>query len=306
MARERPTTPTRAAAATSIALVANPGSGSSDPESTARYLRDFGAEVETFAIEDVQRAAVSGADRLAIAGGDGSIGITAAAAGEHGLPLAVIPSGTANDFGRRLGLPDDLAAACRLAVKGTTLRALDLGWIGPLATSSERTAGNERPFVNVASAGLPAPAARRADSWKRPLGALAYAAGAFVAGVRERPLRCRVECGDELLLDGRAWQVTVACSGAFGAGSGLDEADPDNRALDVVAVEAGARTVLLGMAVRLRRGDLGEHRAATHTRCRSARLHAAADTEYNVDGDVLRQGSAGFRIEPAAYRLVVS
>ncbi len=60
------------------------------------------------------------------------------------------------------------------------------------------------------------------------------------------------------------------------------------------------------MAVRLRRGDLGEHRAATHARCRRLRLQAAADTEYNVDGDVHRQGAARFRVAPAAYRLVVA
>ena len=51
---------------------------------------------------------------------------------------------------------------------------------------------DERPFVNVASAGLPAPAARRARSWKERLGPLAYAAGAVIAGVSAKPLTCLV------------------------------------------------------------------------------------------------------------------
>ncbi len=290
-----------ASAATRIALVANADSGSADPRACAERLRAFGAHVERYELDQLERAAASGAERLAIAGGDGSIGAAAAAAAANGVPLAVIPSGTANDFARRLGLPQDRAAACRLAVRGTRLRELDLGWAAPAAD-----AARERPFVNVASAGLPAPAARRAASWKQPLGALAYAAGALVAGVREHPVRCRIHCDEGVLYAGRAWQVTVACSGAFGAGSELDEADPEDGLLDVVAVAAGSRTLLLGMAVRLRRGDLSEHRAARHARCRTAELDGPPDTDYNVDGEVVRLGSARFRVEPAAYRLVVA
>ena len=65
--------------------------------------------------------------------------------------------GTANDFARRLGLPDEISAACRLAVRGTKLESLELGWMN-----------DERPFVNVASAGLPAPAAERARRLEGP------------------------------------------------------------------------------------------------------------------------------------------
>ena len=64
-----------------------------------------------------------------MAGGDGSIAPAAAAAGAAGLPLAVIPAGTANDFAHGMKLPLDLDEACRLAVQGTRpRRSSSAGW----------------------------------------------------------------------------------------------------------------------------------------------------------------------------------
>ena len=167
----------------------------------------------------------------------------AAAAGRAGIPLAVVPAGTANDFARRLGLPDGITAACRLAVRGTKLESLELGWMN-----------DERPFVNVASAGLPAPAAEKARGWKDRLGPLAYAAGALSAGMTAKPLTCLVVCDGREVLAGEAWQVTVAASGAFGAGASIEEADPTDGSLEVVAIEAGSRIGLVSLAYHLRRG----------------------------------------------------
>ena len=138
---------------------------------------------------------------------------------------------------------------------------------------------DKRPFVNVANAGLAAPPAERARSWKKRLGPLAYAAGAVVAGLSAKPLTCLVECDGEELLAGEAWQVTVAASGAFGAGATVEEADPSDGALEVIAIEAGPRLGLVSLAYRLRRGDLTEPparvpqalRRGRGRRCRTAR-----------------------------------
>ena len=288
-----------------VALIANPDARGCNPGLCSARLRAFGVEVKAFGIEEVGRAVASGADRVTLAGGDGSIAPVAAAAGAAGVPLAVIPCGTANDFAHRLGLPLELSAACRLAVKGRRLRALELGWIEPLAERRKSTeAPASRPFVNVASAGLPAPAAARARSWKRRLGRLAYMAGALAAGVSARPVTCRVECDDRILFDGDAWQVTVASSGAFGAGSRIDEADPGDGALDVVAVAAGPRPGLVWLAYRLRTGAVSGHRRARHGRCRRARLHLPPASELNVDGEIVPFGGASFTAQAAAFQLV--
>ena len=283
-----------AGAATTVALLANEDSGSSNPPLCAERLRSFGAEVRRFGLDELEDAVASGADRVVVAGGDGSIAPVAAAAGAAGVPLAVIPAGTANDFARRLELPDGLSAACRLAVCGTRLRSLELGWM------NER-----RPFVNVASAGLPAPAADRAASWKERLGPLAYAAGALTAGLNAKPITCLVRCDDRELLAGEAWQVTVAASGAFGAGAAIPQADPCDGALDVVAIEAGPRLGLISLAYRLRSGSLTSHPRAYPTRCDRAEVQVPDGTCFNVDGELVSEGEARFTVAKHAFRLVV-
>jgi diacylglycerol kinase (ATP) len=277
-----------------IALVANPHSRACDPDDVAERLRSFGAEVELFEVNDAERAAASGCERLAVAGGDGSIAYAAAAAGKAGVPLAVIPAGTANDFAKRMGLPHELPEACRLAARGTDLRDLELGWM------------DERPFVNVASAGLPAPAARRAKTWKRALGPLAYAAGAVVASATARAVPVAVDCEAGAVFEGDAWQVTVAASGAFGAGSRIEEADPHDGKLEVVAVAAGPRPGLVALAYRLRSGSLSSHRRARRRRCTTALVQAPPGTEWNVDGEIVAAGESNFRGQGGAFRLIVA
>jgi diacylglycerol kinase (ATP) len=272
--------------------VANPKSGSCDPEAVAARLRSLGARVEPFEVGEAERAAAAGCDRLAVAGGDGSIAPAAAAAGAAGIPLAVIPAGTANDFARRMGLPSDLAEACRLAVHGDGLRDMELGWM------------DERPFVNVASAGLPGPAARRAKRWKKSLGPLGYAAGAVAAGATASAVPVEVECQGDALFEGDAWQVTVAASGAFGAGSRIPEADPHDGALEVVAVAAGPRPGLVALAYRLRSGRLAGHRRARRRRCTSAVVRVPDGTDWNVDGEIVPAGASRFRGQAGAFRLI--
>jgi diacylglycerol kinase (ATP) len=283
-----------AGAATTVALVANEDSGSSNPALFEERLSSLGADVRVFALDELDDAVGWGADRVVVAGGDGSVAPVAAAAGEAGIPLAVIPAGTANDFANRIGLPESLSAACRLAVRGTRLRPLELGWMN-----------DERPFVNVASAGLPAPAADHARSWKERLGPLAYAAGAVTAGLSAKPLTCLVKCDGREMLAGEAWQVTVAASGAFGAGAAVPEADPGDGALEVVAIEAGPRLGLVGLAYRLRSGTLTSHPRAYHAHCEHAEVQVPDGTRFNVDGELVTEGDARFRAVKGAFRLVV-
>jgi diacylglycerol kinase (ATP) len=281
-------------ATATVALVANEDSGSSDPERCAECLRSFGAQVRRFRIGEIEEAIVSGVDRVVVAGGDGSIAPVAAAAGAAGIPVAVVPAGTANDFARRMELPDALPDACRLAVRGTELRELELGWLN-----------RERPFVNVASAGLPAPAAEKAGGLKRLVGPLAYALGAVSAGLTAKPLTCLVDCDGRELLAGEAWQVTVAASGAFGAGVTLEGADPSDGRLDVVGIEAGPRLGLIALAYRLRNGGVADHPRAFQTRCITAEVRVPDGTRFNVDGEVVEAGSARFTAQARAFRLIV-
>jgi YegS/Rv2252/BmrU family lipid kinase len=276
-----------------VALLANPGSGSGGAARVEDELRELGTRVSGFSLDEWEAAAGSGADRIVVAGGDGSIGCAAAAACRAGLPLGVVPVGTANDFARALELPTDLAAACRLAVEGERTQSLELGRMG------------ERAFVNVASLGLPPAAATRAKGMKRFLGAVAYALGAVRAGISAGPVACTVRCDGKELFAGEAWQATVACTGAFGGGADV-VADPRDGYLNVVVVEAGSRAALVVRAYGLRVGTLESQRGVRSGRARRVEVEVPEGTSYNVDGEVVEAGSSTFTVEAGAFEVVVA
>jgi diacylglycerol kinase family enzyme len=280
-----------------IALTANLASGGGlDPQPLVEALERHGAQVELFGCEpdDLERLAAAEPDRIAVAGGDGTIGSAAEAAGRLGIPLAVIPTGTANDFVRTNDLPQDADEAAELAATGHELRCLELGRLS-----------DGRPFVNVASAGLASKAARHAAPFKRIAGPFAYAIGAAHAAVRESPLQCTVRADGEEVFTGGAWQVIVAVTGAFGGGSEIGVADPGDGALDVAVLPAGSRLALARRAWGLRRGTIAEQKPVAHHRGDVIEVDLPAKTELNVDGEVRERGLERATAERDAYTLVV-
>jgi diacylglycerol kinase family enzyme len=162
----------------------------------------------------------------------------------------------------------------------------------------------DRPFVNVATAGMAVAAGRRASPLKRVLGPLAYAVGAGVTAVVGRALRCAVDVDGRRVFQGRAWQVMVACSGAFGAGSVVDEAQPDDGLLDVVVIEAGNRLRLVQYANALRDGRITGQPGVLSARGADVSLGLPGGAELNVDGDVI-PAQTPITIAPGHFELVV-
>jgi len=280
-----------------VALIANRTSGSGlDPDPLVRAMRERGAEVSEYGCEtsELERVRGGAPERIAVAGGDGTVASAAELAGRLDVPLGVIPGGTANDFARTCGLPLDPLEAAALAVGGATLRRLELGRLG-----------DGRPFVNVASAGLASVAARRAAPLKPRLGPLAYAVGALRAAATATPLRCSVRADARTVFEGRAWQVIVAVTGAFGGGAEIGAADPADGVLDVAVLPAGSRVGLARRAWGMRRGTLAEQRGVTHHRGTLIEVALPPNTEFNADGEVRDRGMERITVERGAYALVV-
>jgi diacylglycerol kinase (ATP) len=284
-----------------LALLANDasGSGATRAESVADALRRRGAVVELHDVREVcgpdgDPAAVLSAqpDRVVVAGGDGSVGGAAQLAARLGVPLAVVPTGTANDFARSLGIPLDVEAAAALAAhQPAELRRVDL------ARADGRT------FLNAASTGLSVLAARRAHDLKPQLGPLAYAVGALRAGLTAHPLDVRVAVDGREAFAGPAWQVIVAGTGAFGGGAELDAADPQDHRLDVAILEGGPRLGLVRRAWGMRAGGLTEQPGVRHERGREVEVRGART--FNVDGEVLRLDEPSFATRGETVEVVV-
>ena len=272
-----------------LALVANVKSGRGlDPAWLVSLLGD----AEVFGLDELGR--IADVDRIVVSGGDGTIAPVAERAGELGVPLAVIPGGTANDFARANGIPPDPRAAAELATSGSALRALELG---RLSTG--------RPFVNVASAGLSSIAGRRAQPLKSRFGPLAYGMGAVRAAATGRPLGVIVRVDGEAVFDGDAWQLMVACTGAFGGGSGIGTADATDGELDVVIVPAGSRATLARRAWGLRTQTIERQRAVPHFEGRVVEVALPVGAELNVDGEFVDGGLDRVTARAGAFELVV-
>ncbi|MBW3608745.1 MAG: hypothetical protein KY463_10375 [Actinobacteria bacterium] len=291
-----------------LALIANPRSGTApDPAELEALLAAGGAAVSYVPIEliadkdggDLEDGALgaltaAGApDRIVVAGGDGSVGPAALSAAHLGVPLAVVAVGTANDFARAKDLPLDLADACALArdAAAPSDRA-ELGMAGA------------RPFVNAAAAGLSVAAAHAAKPHKSRLGPLAYAIGAVRAAISAKPLRCTITCDGERRASGRAWQVVVAVTGAFGGGSEIGGTRDNDGLLDVAFVPAGSRAGLVRRAFGMRAGRLTAQSDVAHERASTIELEIEGNRSFNVDGETCRCEPARFTLRDGGFELV--
>jgi diacylglycerol kinase family enzyme len=90
-----------------ITLIHNPGSGNaSDADELVKFLREHGHEVRYYSSkEDGWKGGLrKQADLVVVAGGDGTIAKVTRRMVGRGVPIGVLPSGTANNIARTLGL----------------------------------------------------------------------------------------------------------------------------------------------------------------------------------------------------------
>ncbi len=160
-----------------IKLIANPVSGGDARpriQAALAALRQQGADVDLFltrargdAGKAAEQALAQGFDRIAVAGGDGTLSEVVNGIAPADLPIAFLPLGTVNVFALEAGIPMQLDAACALAVQGES-RRITLGKI------------NNKLFLLMASAGWDADAvAHVRPKLKRLVGRLAYVVSAL-------------------------------------------------------------------------------------------------------------------------------
>ena len=110
---------------------------------------------------------------ILIAGGDGTVDSVVNNMKELDikLPIGILPVGTANDFAKYIGMPQDVEVACE-KILNSKARKLDIGKI------------NDKHFVNVASTGLFTDVSQKTDiNMKNTMGKLAY----YIKGIEQLP-----------------------------------------------------------------------------------------------------------------------
>lgn len=191
----------------------------------------------------LQFVANAAADGIIVSGGDGTIHemINLMVKNDIDLPLAIIASGTSNDFACYLGLNDRLDEYIDVIVSGHTV-PIDIGQIG------------DQYFFNVASAGMLTAVAHNVDSrLKNAIGKMAY----YLKGLGEIPKFKLLDL--EIVADGQAYQekallFVVVNSGTVGSMKNIVNAEIDDGKLDLLVVRQCSVPELMALAVDLMSG----------------------------------------------------
>ncbi|WP_439469850.1 lipid kinase [Blastomonas fulva] len=228
------------------------------------------------------------ADAVVICGGDGSISSAAPAVIESGLPLGIIPAGTANDLARTLAIPLDFAAAADVIIAGHT-RQIDVGMV------------NGHAFFNVASIGLSSELAQKLDPrTKKRFGRLGYAVAALRILARARRFRARIiEKGNSTSV--KTYQIAIGNGRLYGGGNIVEQtAAIDDGTLDLYSLETRNLWKLALMARAFRTGTHGAWKEVRTARCVEFEIETRHLMLINTDGEIVTATPARFHVMPEA------
>jgi len=230
------------------------------------------------------RGAVAAGARLVFAaGGDGTVRACAEALAHSGVPMAIVPLGTANLTARALGVPARSDRAMEAGFGGRD-RTIDLARVeGAGGTWFAAMAGIGLDAAVVAAAG---------EQLKRRFGWAAYA----TAGTRKLtgPSHEFTVCLDDAEpLRRRARSVVVANAGLLPGGfTLLPRARLDDGLLDVGILAPSGAWDWIRLAGRMLARDRRQDRALQRLQARRVRISADAVLPRQVDGEIVPSGRA--------------
>ncbi len=233
------------------------------------------------------------ADLVVVCGGDGSISSAAPAIIESGLPLGIIPAGTANDLARTLSIPLDFAAAADVIVQGCK-RQIDVGTV------------NGHAFFNVASIGLSSELAQKLDpEIKKRFGRLGYAVAALRILVGAKRFRARItEKGRSKSVG--TYQIAIGNGRLYGGGNVVAEnAAIDDGTLDLYSLEMRNLWKLALMLRAFRSGTHGAWKEVRTAKCVEFDIETRVPMPINTDGEIVTATPAHFRVLPRAISVLV-
>lgn len=272
-------------------------SGALPIDAALQVLADGGVSVQSLGCEGAAsmvatiKEAANEIDCVIVGGGDGTLNCSARALVETGLPLGILPLGTANDLARTLGIAPDPVAAAGVIVAGAE-RRIDLGEV------------NDHLFFNVASIGFSAELAREltAEAKKR-WGVLGYAMASSRLLMRTRPFTAFIE-HDGRTEKVKTVQISVGNGRHYGGGMTVDAtAEPDDGQLHVYSLEVAHWWQLVALAPALRRGTQGSWRDVRAFATDRVTIRTRRARSVNTDGELTTATPAVFRVIPHAVRV---
>jgi diacylglycerol kinase family enzyme len=258
-------------------------------------LEAFGWKVKVIDKSALDEGLRHPGDAVLVAGGDGTVGKVAKRLAGTSVPMAVIPTGTANNVARTLGIGVD----ARIAIDGlrrAEVREIDLGVV--------HGDGEEERFLEGFGIGLFAwvMAERATSKHKRLRRALALIAEELV---EYAPRRARIDI-DGRDVSGEYLLASVMNLRSMGPALALaPDARPDDGLLDVVLVRPEHRDSLLAHLRRaVEEGDIALPSFEVH---RAERVRISGQGKWAHLDDCPREfpGDVEVRVSPRTVRFLV-
>jgi diacylglycerol kinase family enzyme len=252
-------------------------------EAAARY----GWRAEVFVTDKAEGgvsaacgATLDGADLVVAVGGDGTVRGCAEGLAGTGVPLGVVPHGTANLLARTLRIPGQPKAALAVALAaGGVDRTIDLA------------VADGMPFTAMAGMGLDA-AVVAGTKLKHQFGWLAYAMSGAVH-LALPPVRFTIRLDDGAPFEREARSVVAGNSGLLPGGfSLLPDARLDDGLLDVGVLAPHGPFGWPRLAARVLTHSHRQDRMLERFKARKVEIAAQALLPREVDGELVAAGHA--------------
>lgn len=270
------------------------------------------------AVARARAAALDGLDALVVVGGDGMVHLGVNATVETPTPLAVVATGSGNDFAQVLGLPvHDVTASVAQVVAALErpARAVDavhVEAVVPGGRPHDPAHGDDawggRWYAGVLSLGLDADVNARANTYSWPSGHGRYVRAVFacLAGFSPYGYRLTTDAGTQTF---RGTLVAVASSSQIGGGLRIaPDAAVDDGLLDVVYATELSRRGILRLFPRLYKGTHLSHPAVHVVRTTSVVIEASGDGRVPpvafADGEVVGPVPLRAQVHPGALRVL--
>lgn len=242
----------------------------------------------------VKRALDAGVDLVMVWGGDGTVQQALDVLAGTGVPLAIVPAGTANLFATNLGIPQDIERAVAIALHGDR-RKLDVGRL-----DGER-------FGVMAGAGFDASMIRQADGrLKDRLGRVAYV-WTGSQSLRAKPFNAKIAIDGTSWYAGPASCILVGNMGRlFGGIEVFEDARPDDGRLEIGVVNADGIADWVRTLTRTAFGHADRSPLVRATSAKKIEVKLDRKVLFEVDGgDRVKVKSFKVKVEPKAVTVCV-
>jgi YegS/Rv2252/BmrU family lipid kinase len=287
----------------SAAVIINPTAGPPrhriDEASATRLLRAHLRDIQVLRTsrprEASDLAARAGQDHpiVVAVGGDGTVHEVACGLLGSAAALAILPSGSGNDFAFALGIPSPAAGVDALA-RGRW-RWIDVATL------------DEEPFFNTAGFFLSGLVSGRARRLWRSLGQLRYTLAALWSLATYRPQRATWQLEGMAAPRRERWLLAEVGNGPRAGGGFMltPDADPSDGRLDFCLIEPVSLLTLARIFPAAARGERFDHAAVYRRQSRSATLALEQPCSIHLDGEPATLSAGEHRIQLQTARLKV-